>query len=775
MKSYLSLVPISEKRHHKRSQMTLFCIVLAVALVTVIFGMADMFIRSERTLTIQSSGNWHFAITKVEEAFELIKERPEVKIAGSYEQLSKEITINNKIVGMLGVEEEMVKTVLNSEPVEGAYPKELNEIVLTENAKSGLGLAVGDTLSLDTTQAGEVDFIITGFIPSSSKILKDGTYVMLCTPQSLHHFYQEIDYQGLFLIQFSPYCNMQKAMSQVKTSFDLSDDEVRENSQLLGMMGQSKSGMMQQIYMVAAILFVLVLIAGVLMIKSTLNSNVAQRISFFGMLSCLGATKKQIMRFVRLEALTWCKKAIPIGITIGVIIVWVLCWVLRVLSPMYFANMPRFAVSVPSLIVGALVGLLTVLISAHSPAKKAAKVSPLTAVSGNSMLIKSNVKKAHAKYLKVDIALGMQHAFNNKKNFILMGTSFALSIILFLAFATTVDFMKYAIHPLSPYTPDLSIVSKEQTLSITPEIYDQLSQMPTLKKVYGRMFAYDLPATYLEAKHKINLISYEQHQFNWAEEDLITGQLDAVKAGENAVLMVYDGKNPLQIGDEIIIHLDGKEELVTVVGLLSDSPFSQQGDTQNVICSEELFKKLIDAKGYTIIDMQVKSGLSEAELEEIRGLVGEEMTFSDRRSSNAEVRGTYYCFALFVYGFLVIIVLIAVLNVINSISMSVATRMNQYGAMRAIGMSERQMIKMITAEAVTYAGVGSIIGSGLGIPINKFLYENLVTYKWGTSWELPLGKILIIVGILIVTSFLAVYRPAKSIQQLSIVDTIHAQ
>ena len=74
---------------------------------------------------------------------------------------------------------------------------------------------------------------------------------------------------------------------------------------------------MQNIYGIAAVLFILVLLAGVLMISGSLNSNVAQRTKFFGMMRCIGASRQQIIRFVRLEALNWCKTAIPIGLILG--------------------------------------------------------------------------------------------------------------------------------------------------------------------------------------------------------------------------------------------------------------------------------------------------------------------------------------------------------------------------------------------------------------------------------------------------------------------------
>ena len=65
MKHYLDLVPISAKIHKKQSRLSVSCIILAVLLVTTIFGMADMFIRSQILQTQQEYGNWHIAIKNI--------------------------------------------------------------------------------------------------------------------------------------------------------------------------------------------------------------------------------------------------------------------------------------------------------------------------------------------------------------------------------------------------------------------------------------------------------------------------------------------------------------------------------------------------------------------------------------------------------------------------------------------------------------------------------------------------------------------------------------
>lgn len=101
------------------------------------------------------------------------------------------------------------------------------------------------------------------------------------------------------------------------------------------------------------------------------------------------------------------------------------------------------------------------------------------------------------------------------------------------------------------------------------------------------------------------------------------------------------------------------------------------------ICSEETFRTLTGQDGYTILDLQLNADATDADVEAIRTQVGSGTTFSDDRRSNSEAIGAYYSFALFVYGFLSVIALIAVFNIVNSISMSVSARVRQYGAMRA--------------------------------------------------------------------------------------------
>lgn len=781
MKHYLELIPISSKLHRKQSRMTRLCIILAVFLVSVIFGMADMAMETQKIQAIQTYGAWHAGFKNItDEQAKLIDSRPEVAQASWYGVLNygldKGYYINGMETIVCGFDKNFLKLFPASEIVEGEFPQQFDTAVVTKSVKKQLNLSIGDTIQLSLPNSQTYDLVVSGFTGDTSMLNSQDAFGIFVNTELYRTLYTltvtDTDpfYESMLYIQFTPFCNIQKALTDIRTQFDLEDSQIGQNVTLLALSFQSNDPYMMSLYITAGVLAVLVTIAGILMVTSSLNSNISQRIEFFGTMRCLGASGKQIKKFVRLEALIWCKTAIPIGIGCSILVVWLICGMLRFLSPSIFIGMPTLGISWIGIISGTLVGFITVLLAAQSPAKKAARVSPLIAVSGNAATIRAVKKAANTRFLKVDTSLGIHHAKASRKNLILMVGSFSFSIILFLAFTTAIDFMNHALTPLKPHTPDLQIVSSSKTCSVPPSLSQELSNNPVVKRVFGRSFAYYLPSQIEGEDKTINLVSHEEHQFKWAKDYILEGSLDSVING-TSVLVVYNSQNILALNDTISLTTGTGAHQVSVSCLLSTSTVPYE-NIVTVICSEELFRQITGENNYTLIDIQLTNKATDEDVDEIRRLAGENIDFLDKRLSNDEAKGAYYSFALFIYGFLVIIALISIFNIFNSIAMSVSSRIHEYGAMRAIGMSNQQVIKMISAEGLTYALLGIIFGCIFGLPINKFLFENLVTSRWGDPWYFPLGAMIIIIVVVICSILFAIYAPAKRIRNLSIIDTI---
>ena len=163
---------------------------------------------------------------------------------------------------------------------------------------------------------------------------------------------------------------------------------------------------------------------------------------------------------------------------------------------------------------------------------------------------------------------------------------------------------------------------------------------------------------------------------------------------------------------------------------------------------------------------------SEKDVQEIRQMAGPQAVFSDSRMGNNNVRGSFYSFGLFIYGFLVVIALIAVFNIVNSIAMSVSSRKTQYGIFRAVGLGSGQLWRMVAAEAATYAVSGGVCGCTLGLWLNRLLFQSLVTSRWGEPWQAPLWELSVILVMMALSVVLAVSGPVRKIRDMPVVDVL---
>lgn len=534
------------------------------------------------------------------------------------------------------------------------------------------------------------------------------------------------------------------------------------------------SNMAQTMLPVIIVLFLLILIAGVLMISGSINSNVAQRTQFFGMMRCIGMSKKQITRFVRLESLNWCKVAIPIGVSVGIVTTWILCAILRYIVGEEFSTIPVFGISLFGIISGAMIGLITVLIAARTPAKEAAKVSPVAAVSGNIDTYSNGKNIIGMKYFKIETSLGMSHAISSKKNLLLMSGSFALSIILFLSFSIFVNLVDY-IMPQSHATADIEISSNDYNNSIDAHLLEQLSNVEGVNHVYGRRSIFNIDAEVgSNDDNKVDIISYDKYDLEALEKDgaLKNGSNLSKVFGDSSYVLATGGKDEkVKKGDKIIINNNSYE----VAGLLKYNPFSSDGGDDGkitLITSGETFKNIVNETGYQLVMLQVDKNFGKNKIERIKNLVGDKGIIKDRRDQ--KTAGTYMAFMFFVYGFLIIIAIVTLLNIVNSISISVSARIKQYGMMRAIGMSKKQITKMIIIEAITYALSGCIIGCCIGIGINKLLFNKLISSHFTYAvWQFPAMPIIIIIVFIIVSVLAAIYSPSKRISNMEITETIN--
>ena len=774
MKSYLSLVPISGKVRKRQNRMTIFCIIISVLLVTAIFSVADMFIRTQSEGLQHKHGNWHIRLENIsQDIAEEIAQRPDVATIGWRETFNTDADqpyyIGEKKTSLYGTDSIYLAELVNALE-EGSLPRSDNDIMLSSNAKLALDVEIGDRVTVKTP-SGNTDFTVCGFGSDDAEYYQGQTY--LVAAYMTRDAYISIMEQNN--IPINPICyirfqNVSKAsgiIAEIRQQYDLPEEDISENTAIMGLAGQSSNESMKNIYGIAAILFVIVLLAGVLMISGSMNSNVAQRTKFFGMMRCIGASRQQIIRYVRLEALNWCKTAVPVGLIIGTAIEWGICVLLRYGIGGEFATMPVFALSPVGLISGAMVGIVTVLLAAQSPAKHASKVSPIAAVSGNSdrALSVRHITKRNIR--KVERTLGIHHATTSKKNWFLLTASFSLSIILFLCISVGLDFAYELLPSMRSWQPDITLTGYANERVLEQSLSDAVSGITGVEHIWGSSYMENVPVTSSRQEiNHVNITSYSQYMLDCAEDSLVQGNLSEIYGDSGKAMTVLNKDNPIKVGD--IIQVAG-QEIEVVCGISSGLYPSEY----SIICSQETFTRLTGEQNYSMIGIQLSSKATDETVKQINSLTEGNAIFEDHRRRNQEAADTYLATKFLLYSFMVIIAMITLFNIINSISMSVTARIKQYGAMRAVGMDGEQLTRMIAAEAFTYAISGLIVGSGTGLVLSRFLYLKLVTQFFGSQWSLPIVLLAIIVLFDMVSAAAAVYAPAKRIRNMPITATIN--
>ena len=773
MKSYLSLIPISAKVHRRQSRMTRICIILAVFLVTSIFSLLEMWTNGQTMAMRSNHGDWHIILQNMsEDEAKQIIDSSDVAYSSWYDDINVNADqgyyINGKNAVLYGIEETYVTDIMKY-PLEGSYPQNEKEVALSADAKELFNVQIGDNIILNTP-AGDFNYTISGFYEDDEDFndIIDGTCMYMCRAtfdevRSLNG----LESMSRFYVRFKNENGLKKTIANIKEQYSLTSENVSENTPVLSLLGASTNESINALYPLAVACFVIILIAGIFMISSCMNSNVAQRTKFFGMMRCIGASKQQIVRFVRLEALNWCKTAIPIGCALGTVTCWVSCAVLKFIVKGEWVDMPLFSVSINGILCGAAVGIITVFIAAQSPAKQASKVSPVAAISGNTGVSGKIVHAANTKFLKVETSLGIHHATGAKKNLILMTGSFALTIMLFLTFSACLDIVHKLLPSVSDFTPDITIASQDDSNSIDPSLAEEISEIPGIESVFGMMYSIECPAEINGNAETVDLYSYGDTMMDSFKKSVISGDMSKIYGNSKYVLAVYSEYTALNVGDKVKI---GDEELE--IGCVVSEGVGSVSGSAVVVCSEETYTRLTGEQDYAMVGVVLEKDVSEMAVNKIYDLA-EGNIIADSREKNSEVSGSYWVFRIAAYSFLAIISLITILNIMNSVSMGVSARIKQYGVMRAVGMGSRQVTKMIAAEAATYSICGTVAGVVLGLLLHHLIYVKVVITHFGGIWKIPFTSIAIILLLVIFSCVVSVYAPAKRIRNMAITETIN--
>jgi putative ABC transport system permease protein len=123
-----------------------------------------------------------------------------------------------------------------------------------------------------------------------------------------------------------------------------------------------------------------------------------------------------------------------------------------------------------------------------------------------------------------------------------------------------------------------------------------------------------------------------------------------------------------------------------------------------------------------------------------------------------------------VYALLALSVIVALLGIVNTLALSVHERTRELGMLRAVGMSRKQVKRMIRGESVITAGIGAVLGTALGIVFAVIISRPLADQ--GFVFSLPVGTLVVFFVLAGIAGVLAAIQPARRAAKVDVLRAV---
>lgn len=621
------------------------------------------------------------------------------------------------------------------------------------------------------------------------------------------------------------------AVSAGLTGLDGENSPIQFNDSVLRLYAQGVSVTFNAYYItVMSVILALVIISTIAVIFNAFNISVVERVSQFGLLRCVGATPKQIRNIVFREALVLGAIGIPIGILCGIGAMGVVFSVVSALAVNLMRGGLRLIVSPWLVIASAAVGALTIYISALLPARKAGRISPMEAVRGTGIFKKEKFRKTdrHRVVLRILGAEGWMAWKNlgrNRRRFYITVFSMVISIVLFIVFNSLVqyayhsgavetgDIPNYLIYPknnkaeldIGELADAASIDGVDYMLAFSDThadaVIDPKKLNPRAAKLLENRSETDSSGNRVLVNS--NIVCYRDDQLDTLVRILNLGSLDreAFLRGDGVILInagslvdhsaqkvVLTDITTLKPGDSLQVtsnFTNNEDKKITrslnVLSVAGQGPAGYARNENGGVCmivSEKLFQELAPSVPFPQrLMIMMKPGSDhtavKARIDDYMSL-NPNYNLADLDEAAQSMKQVMTIIGIFLYGFVAVISLIGCLNIINTISTNIIIRTHELSVMRAVGMNDGSLKKMVAFESILHGAAAALIGSVVGTALSWLVYNSMVQVR-EFAWELPWQQILIAVAAAALVAVVSGFVPLKRINKGVIMEGIRGE
>ncbi|MCR1847887.1 FtsX-like permease family protein [Paeniclostridium sordellii] len=570
----------------------------------------------------------------------------------------------------------------------------------------------------------------------------------------------------------------------------------------------------------------LVVVCTVATIYNAFSISINDRKKQFGILNSIGATKSQIMKIVFIEAIVVSVIGIPLGLITGTFAIDLIFKLIKYMfSSSVIAQLNLRVVYNPYVIIlSALIVLLTILVSAILPALNAAKTPPLEAIKNSSSLKLGKVKDSKLVRLlfKTEGVLAYKNLRRNKKKFRITLFSLIISVVIFISFSGFVElFIKANESSVGQVNYDVRLW--KGGILEGDKIIDDLNKVKGIKKIsvrneYG--VAFDVKESNINKDYKdlidktfskknkngetVYDFNYEQNTFQFTDDKdidnlkLINGSFDKKTAiKENGIILrnkssysepgkKYDvSLTNYKVGDTINAYKFSRDEngnqknepiklkvLATTDDLLPGNKMSTYMGIDFITYNEVGSKLGYDINSGNIYINSDKSKDTRDALKKI----GEKYGYNvyDEVDNALKMEQSIIAIKIFVYGFVLVISLVSITNIVNTISTNINLRKREFAIIKSIGVTPQGFNKMIYLESLLYGVLALVYGVPIGLLIDVIMNKimgNVVQLGMILPWNAVLVSI---VGVFVIT-FIASYIPMRKINKENIIENIRQE
>lgn len=822
------------KSKRNRNIVAIIAIILTTTLFTTIFTIGSGMISTIKEQNIRKAGaDGQVALSMInDKMFNRIKEHKLIKEIAYTMLIADSITNNglNKWRTSMWYMDDMGLRFLDVNLVSGAFPKADNEIIMDTKTMKSLGVEqkVGTPVKLNYTVKGEQfekEFILSGYwntdeLAGIGYIIVSRKYLEHNFKILINHDSNNVYYSGYVsaYIMFKNSINIEGKIEKVLSDCGYQMEDEKKNTyvktkvnpayQSYDMLGDP----LLLVFYLAAIL--LIIFTGYLIIYNIFQISVVQDIQFYGMLKTLGATKKQIKTIINKQALLLTSCGVPGGLFIGFVLGSLL--IPFVLSATRYDAADGISLNMnPAIFIfSALFSLITVLISIRKPEKIAGSVSPIVALNYVGENHCKNWKFKKSKNGGKISNMAYANLARNKARTLLVIISLSLSLILVnvvFTLSKSFDEDKYVSDFLST---DYIISSADYFLSNYTTSEEDLSDsfINEVKMRAGFINGGALYSTKVLkegfATDSKNVLSFniDQHknylvQFFGIDKFL----LDLCETTNNTVIdynkfnsgkyiilgvdcdergIPIENDNSIAVGDKLTFYHYNvplgkyeplKYEVLAKVKIKGSTITDKSSGSTRFYLPTGVFLSIVDTRSPVCYSFNVDKD-NHKQMDEYLSYytknIEDLMDYSSRKKYKDAIKNMTMMIIIVGGSLAVVIGLIGVINFLNSIVTSIISRRRELAILQSVGMTGKQLKKMLCLEGIYYA-IGTILFTTIfGSVISLVIVREIVRSLNYFSYNFIIWPIFSMFPILIAVTLIVPIMLYKRIEKQHIVERL---